>query len=144
MGGFRLRQREFVHDGAGARERIHCLIDSLRDPRITVAPQNGSPTPMRTPARSRAPARAMKPPGSMPAGSSAAKPDATSQTLRARRPGVSKGRGQRHDAIGRPAPERDLQADPWLSLIRPAVVRCVRLLQTVHWNVAAVDPVGAR
>ena len=25
IGGFRLRQREFAHDGAGARERIHRL-----------------------------------------------------------------------------------------------------------------------
>ena len=42
--------------------------------------------------------------------------------------------------ISRDGPE----PQTWLSLIRPAVERCVRLLQTVHWNVAAVDPVGAR
>jgi hypothetical protein len=30
------------------------------------------------------------------------------------------------------------------ALIGPAVERCVRLFQTVHRNIAAIDPVGAR
>ena len=45
--------------------------------------------PMRIPAISRAVARAINPTGSMPAGSTAPKPYATSATLRASTPGVS-------------------------------------------------------
>ena len=33
---------------------------------------------------------------------------------------------------------------PRPSLVRPAIERGVRLLQTVHWNVAAIEPVGPR
>ena len=93
------------HDGAGARERIHCLIDGLGDPRIAVAPQERVADADANPgevvrARSRDEAARVDAGGIQRGKAVCDVADAARQ--KARR---VEGRGQRHDAIGRPAPE---------------------------------------
>src|SRR5438128_11007512 len=72
--------------------------------------RNASPTPMRTPAKSRLPACAMKPAG-YPGRIKRGKPEGYVGDAARQQPRRVKGEGQRYDTFGRPAPDRDLQAD---------------------------------
>ena len=96
---------------APARERIHRLVGSFGDPRIAVAPQERVADADANPSEvagacSRDEAGRIDAGGVQRGKAVCDVADAAGQQVRR-----VEGRGQRHDAIGRPAAECDLQAD---------------------------------
>ena len=111
VGGFGLRQREFVRDGAGAHERVHRLLNGFGNARITIVPQERITDADANPGKI-ACARARDEPDRIDA-SGIERGKAVGDIANAARQqaGRVERERKRHHALTRPAPERDLQSD---------------------------------